>query len=590
MPPKRRTTATTTANREAAPRKRARNGAPDSLATTTTENHAASSPSPGPAASPARPAPGSAADQVGTPGVGTPGAADRQAAERVGTLGVGTPGAADRQAAERAGTATANRADERAGGQSGGRVRGRGRGRGARARGGSGAGAPASGSGVAEGAERDSDPEYEPSASVSDSGTSASDSASDSGSGSGSESESPSDSGSGSSDSGSGSGSDSESDSGSSSGSGSDGDGGGDGGRDSAEGKAAPSRVVGGRAMRPRAEDTGSGAALDPLRLHDLAHEILLLDPPSAHPDGPEHLAACVKGRVFVAGDRARLDGNPVEILGFNRLTAAATAAKPAPGSRVGANANALTGADVAAAAAPAAAAGGAEAEAKTVSGAGYGVVVRWLVPGSGGNFVRAEPPVLVRLRSDSELLHAPTKLAGGAATMKVTRSCDGAAKDTWSATAGAMSGLETRPLEKPDKGLWRPMLIGRGLRWNAGEQRRLLMFARRVWPSSFRPASVTIPMRPAPSQDALATPDDNEDDRQDINQVAAKYIGLWRVVSRRSDLTASDCQRWMANTFDTWRRLYLTVSETDWETAYREFWSAAIHVVPPTLNLGTTG
>jgi hypothetical protein len=103
-----------------------------------------------------------------------------------------------------------------------------------------------------------------------------------------------------------------------------------------------------------------------------------------------------------------------------------------------------------------------------------------------------------------------------------------------------------------------------------------LLMFLRRIWPTCTRPSSVTIPMRPPPHKDSLAAADDNDDDKRDMHDITLKYSSLWQEIIRRTDANAPSAQRWMANLFDAWRRRYINVTNTDWETAFREFWAAA--------------
>lgn len=260
----------------------------------------------------------------------------------------------------------------------------------------------------------------------------------------------------------------------------------------------------------------------DPLLLPDLSHQHLPIA--SSEADGLCR-AACIKGRVFIASDRIYFDGRPTEIAGF------ITDAK---------------------------------------DGGLTKVRVRWLSSAEKGlrfgNYAREAVAVDVPLRSDTDLKHLPKSLS----LIKITHEKK-AGQDGLVSVAG-------------DKGRSRPALFGVDKRWNAGELKRMLMFVRRVWPSCRRPPSVTIAMRPPPHKDHLSAPDDNEDDVKDIEAFTAKYKTLWQATVNRSDAHASSAQQWMANTFDSWRRQYITVAETDWENAHREFWAAAHSSLPPSL------
>jgi len=127
------------------------------------------------------------------------------------------------------------------------------------------------------------------------------------------------------------------------------------------------------------------------------------------------------------------------------------------------------------------------------------------------GNFLRMLPTATVPLTSLTELQHAPADKSGSAATIKITH--QGQIKDAPSISD--KKSLMVKLGEEAEsfasvpvasyKGRWRPKLYGTDMRWNAGEQKKLLLFLRRVWPTCIRPTSVTIPMDPPAQKDKLA-------------------------------------------------------------------------------------
>lgn len=290
-------------------------------------------------------------------------------------------------------------------------------------------------------------------------------------------------------------------------------------------------REVGGRQLR-NLPDADNKNEIDNLKLTDLAFEFMLLD--AANTSTSLCHAACIKGRVFLAGDRILMNEKPAEIDGFS------------------------------------------SGEANT-----FYIHVKWLIAGSElvgagirhGNYLRCFTSARIQYGSLTEIQHVRFETS----TCKITHSCDKLNAPTYESTLSQVltafhqKTLVTMPVSN-DKGRWRPALFGVDRRWNAGEQRRLLIFLRRVWPTCVRPSSVTIAMRPAPHKDNLAVPDDNVEDVRDIAELTVKYHSLWKAVVRRTDANAASCQRWLANTYDSWRRYYLTVQHTDWETAFREF------------------
>jgi len=287
-----------------------------------------------------------------------------------------------------------------------------------------------------------------------------------------------------------------------------------------------------GRTLRPLPEDTLVDK--DIMRLTDLASEIIMLDMAQvlrSYPTGSKiHRAAFIKGRVFLAEDRVKYNGNWIEIIGFQDMNILAHIL--------------LTG--------------------DSVKGLGM----------TFGNYLRISPPSTFKLGSETELVHGGPAHSGPGSTVKISHGC------TLSKThilnhATAVNAIKKKEakvesLKVADKGRARPLLYpGAERRWNEGEQKKLLMFLRRVWPTSFRPAAVTIPMLPPAKKDDLAAPDDNHDDAKDIDMITSKYRSIWEMISKNNNMDG--CQRWLANTFDMYRRFYITVTQIDWELVYRE-------------------
>lgn len=289
-------------------------------------------------------------------------------------------------------------------------------------------------------------------------------------------------------------------------------------------------RDVGGRTMRGLKEDRPKEE--DSLKLSDLAQEHLILSVPAY---GRASLVACLKGRVYTRLDRVRINGELAEIQGFW---------EDGPSMQI----NWLLSAEEA-----------------------HGSGVRH------GNFLRVTPDSVIPLTSMVELEHEPTEKAGVAATLKITHQAKIkiGPKSKAELFLRRGEGWEVNAVAG-DKGRWRPNLYGTERRWNAGEQKKLLLFLRRVWPECQRPASVTIAMDPPAHKDSLAGLEDEEDDVRDIVALTEKYRAIWDATVRRTDANAANAQRWMANTFDSLRRLYIQVKQVDLETAHREFWAAA--------------
>jgi hypothetical protein len=334
--------------------------------------------------------------------------------------------------------------------------------------------------------------------------------------------------------------------------------------------KAVVGREVAGKVLRVRPEESKAlqGQDTDNLKLTDLAYEILLLDAP--HATTGLCRAASIKGRVFLAGDRVHINNNSAEVVGFSKAITTRTTSTTTTSTESQSNE--------------------------------YNIHVKWLVNGGEaagmgvwhGNYIRCEPAIVVKYTSETEVEHIRTDVS----TCKITHVCTGLSQPTFKSTLDAIkSAISNKTFLTEavlsDKGRWRPLLFGVDRRWNAGEQKRLFIFLRRVWPSCARPASVTIPLRPAPHKDNLAAPDDNADDVRDIAELTAKYYSIWDTVVKRTDDNANSCQRWLANTYDSWRRLYLTIKHTDWETASREFTATSniiLHsLLPPITTFATT-
>jgi hypothetical protein len=276
-------------------------------------------------------------------------------------------------------------------------------------------------------------------------------------------------------------------------------------------------RSVGGKTLRMPKEPSETG-----LVLTDFASEIFVLNPK----------AACVKGQLFLADDRILLNGSPFEIQKFETMNTTGTL---------------------------------------TVTGC-------WLVTNikrvRHGNYARVDPPTTVRLRSDTTFAHFPT--AGCKITHRLTAATHLSVSDYKSAIEldDNTSSLQS---VVGDKGKTRPRFWPSDRRWNEGEQRRLLVFLRRIWPLCERPPSVTFPMLPAPQRDQLLLqPDENEENVRDIDQYTVKYRALWDIVRQNRNQNLANTQRWIANSLDTYRRQYIQVQQVDWENAFRLFWAAA--------------
>lgn len=258
------------------------------------------------------------------------------------------------------------------------------------------------------------------------------------------------------------------------------------------------SRNVNGKCLRPLKESVD---------LPDLAQEHLFLDKPNSE---GRCFAACIKGRVYLATDRVRLDKKIVEIVDFY----------PSKST----------------------------------------IRVNILEKALRGNYLRKLPPIEIGLDSSTDLQHESGQLANQAATVKIV-----ADQDEKNGKKIAVAS---------DKGRWRPSLFGSDKRWNEKDLKQMLLFVRRVWPSCVRPPSVTVPLQPPAQKDPLSEPDDNLDDLKDIEMITEKYRAIWNATVQRTDPNAAQAQKWMANTFDTWRKQYLAVTQTDRETAHREFWA----------------
>jgi hypothetical protein len=342
------------------------------------------------------------------------------------------------------------------------------------------------------------------------------------------------------------------------------------GGSGDHKGGAAPPQD--GRTLRPRREKAGDGGGLV---LEDLGSEHLLLDAPRPIPLTGQggavagHRLACVKGTLFLEGDRVRCDGALLEIIGFG-------------------------------------------ADAVTLYG-------HWLVPGAElrpgrrvghANLVRVLPSVTVALCSHTALEHLGQdgyENVNNAATAKITHQADlvihahaarypdavaalnGAvrappspradikhgAPEEDKRSAGGGGGVPALVRVERDRGLPRPRLANAQVvgRWGETAQRALLVFVRRVWPGCDRDPERTVPMAPPRQVDALgargATLEDDDNESQAILRLTRFYSDSWDLIRR--DARLKSCERWLASALDALRRRYLQVQRAPWELAFRQ-------------------